>query len=841
MNSAMKSAAVGSSFYWYCTVLALVFIGPTHAAVAEEAAAVAATDEGKAPKLRCDAPEFTFEEVWSGDEVEHTFIIHNDGDAELEILNVKPSCGCTVAGEHDKKIAPGASGKIPLKINTKNMRGDLTKTTQISHNDPTADQPFQLTIKGPVKARIDVDPVGGANFGQVTTETDLVRTVTVTNNTDTKMMLAEKADNHVTDVFSYEMKELEEGKKVEFSIKAKRPAEEGVKSHRYVFTTGIEEEPEIYINSYLFARPLVEVQPAWHAFRVPLDKEWTNERVYITNNTNEPLKIEEVTPSHPQIKTELTEEETGKKFRLAVRIEEGFDPPASDPVKIVLKTNVPDKPEVEVNFRLARAQAEPKLTAESLIGQAEPTVIVKDTDDKDVKLGGANDAVRVVNFWASWCGYCKKQMPVLQKIASTYEKKGVEFLMVSTDQGRPKEEVLKVAESIDVKLPIAFDAKHSAMKLHGVSGFPTLFVVDKGGVIRAVHRGARPDLEESLTKQLDALLEGKVPDVPALAAGVATPAPDAPAKPSPSAALAFDSRQQDTGEHKPGADVHYKLYYRNDGSLPLEVTKVSGSKGVEVLSWDKEVAAGGNGSAEVHFDAPGESMDFSHSVTFESNDPQRKQQTVVLTGTVKPFLQLDPIEGVDFGSRVPTHSMPRLATIIYNGDEPVKYLKAESSSPKFDAEVKLIQNGPNAMVIVKSNPPFEPGRNEGIVTVTSDCKQQPQVIVPVQLFMPPPIDVAPAEIELAKQSRLQKESVKITNNTGKSMHILGIEKSDPKIITQFYPEPDGLSYSLELTFRKDFDCGPDGEKITIKTDHPKYGEIVIPIKMSANGRVSRAQ
>jgi hypothetical protein len=96
----------------------------------------------------------------------------------------------------------------------------------------------------------------------------------------------------------------------------------------------------------------------------------------------------------------------------------------------------------------------------------------------------------------------------------------------------------------------------------------------------------------------------------------------------------------------------------------------------------------------------------------------------------------------------------------------------------------------------------------------------------------------PPVVEVARQNQLQKLEVKIANNSASSMHILGVEKSTNTIHTQFYPEPDGMSYKLVMTFRKNFSCGPGGEKITIRTDDPDYGEIVIPIRMKAGDRVS---
>ena len=65
-----------------------------------------------------------------------------------------------------------------------------------------------------------------------------------------------------------------------------------------------------------------------------------------------------------------------------------------------------------------------------------------------ITLSDYRGQVVLVNFWASWCGACKRQIPMLQKVAAAYEKKDVAFVMVSGDNRAPQEQVLKVAEQL---------------------------------------------------------------------------------------------------------------------------------------------------------------------------------------------------------------------------------------------------------------------------------------------------------------------------------------------------------------------------------------------------------
>lgn len=100
------------------------------------------SDSTKAlPKLVIDSLEFDSGLMKEGDKVIHSFKIKNEGQSNLEILSVSPSCGCT-ASSFDKVIAPGQEGKITLSV-AASERGAFTKTADVVTNDP---QQKQLTL-----------------------------------------------------------------------------------------------------------------------------------------------------------------------------------------------------------------------------------------------------------------------------------------------------------------------------------------------------------------------------------------------------------------------------------------------------------------------------------------------------------------------------------------------------------------------------------------------------------------------------------------------------------------------------------------------------------------------
>lgn len=108
------------------------------------------------PKLVCNEPLKDFGTVVKGEEVFHNFEIKNEGNIDLTIIDVRPSCGCTIA-EADKVIKPHQTGKVKVKFETKDFRGPVTKDITIISNDPENPQ-FKIFIKATIKPVVDVLP-----------------------------------------------------------------------------------------------------------------------------------------------------------------------------------------------------------------------------------------------------------------------------------------------------------------------------------------------------------------------------------------------------------------------------------------------------------------------------------------------------------------------------------------------------------------------------------------------------------------------------------------------------------------------------------------------------------
>ncbi len=117
----------------------------------------------QSPEIFFENPHFDFGKAYKGDKVEHVYKFANRGKATLEIIKVKPSCGCTAAVLSNKTVLPGETGEIKATFKTVSYNGKVKKTISVLSNDPNTPN-HKLTISGEVIEEISFKPKN-INFG----------------------------------------------------------------------------------------------------------------------------------------------------------------------------------------------------------------------------------------------------------------------------------------------------------------------------------------------------------------------------------------------------------------------------------------------------------------------------------------------------------------------------------------------------------------------------------------------------------------------------------------------------------------------------------------------------
>jgi thiol-disulfide isomerase/thioredoxin len=121
-----------------------------------------------------------------------------------------------------------------------------------------------------------------------------------------------------------------------------------------------------------------------------------------------------------------------------------------------------------------------------------------------LKLSSLRGKVVLVDFWASWCEPCKKELPLLDKLAPKLRARGIEIVAVNIDDDTKKASDFVASHALH--LTVVPDATKKIVGSYEPPKMPSSFVVDKGGVVRAVHGGFEPGDEAKLEAELNALV-----------------------------------------------------------------------------------------------------------------------------------------------------------------------------------------------------------------------------------------------------------------------------------------------------------------------------------------------
>ncbi len=144
------------------------------------------------------------------------------------------------------------------------------------------------------------------------------------------------------------------------------------------------------------------------------------------------------------------------------------------------------------------------LASSGLEGQPAPDFSLKSSTGENLRLSEYRGDVVMINFWATWCGPCRQEMPLLDQLYSRYQRVGFNLLGVNIDDDSRR--AMQMIEELGVNFPVLFDARKEVSKLYGVDAMPVTVIVDRSGNVRYVHQGYKPGYEDKYLDQIRSLL-----------------------------------------------------------------------------------------------------------------------------------------------------------------------------------------------------------------------------------------------------------------------------------------------------------------------------------------------
>lgn len=133
-----------------------------------------------------------------------------------------------------------------------------------------------------------------------------------------------------------------------------------------------------------------------------------------------------------------------------------------------------------------------------------PDFTLKSRQGDNLRLEDFRGQVVMLNFWASWCGPCRQEMPLMDTIYEQYKDLGFTVLAVNVDENR--EEALRFLEKVPVSYPILYDPESQVSEQYNVQAMPTTVMIDRNGNARFVHYGYKPGYEDDYEQQIRQLV-----------------------------------------------------------------------------------------------------------------------------------------------------------------------------------------------------------------------------------------------------------------------------------------------------------------------------------------------
>jgi hypothetical protein len=333
-----------------------------------EAADSASAANASGPKIAFDSLVYDFGKISANELVKHSFVFTNLGKSTLEILDVRPGCGCTTAGSWDKKVEPGKTGSIPLQFNSAGFGGGVTKQATVTCNDP-ANSNLVLQIRGLIWKPIDVTPTMAFFNLSSEAQTNDTKVVRIVNQLEQPLILSDLQLSNSS--FKAELKTIKPGKEFELHVTAIPPFTNSPVMAPITLKTSSTNMPTINVSAYAVVQQAVTVTPSQLTLQPgPLTAPMSMS-IGIRNSGTNTLVLSEPKVNAPGVDVRIQEGVPGRVFSLVVNLPTGFAIKPEQKIELTVKSNHPKHPLIVVPiYQMQPPTAVP--TAQSTSAQVGP-------------------------------------------------------------------------------------------------------------------------------------------------------------------------------------------------------------------------------------------------------------------------------------------------------------------------------------------------------------------------------------------------------------------------------------------------------------------------------------
>jgi hypothetical protein len=297
------------------------------------------------PRIQFDNPSFDFGRVAAGQVLKHTFIFTNTGNARLDILDVRPSCGCTTAGTWTARAEPGQTGAIPVAFNSANFSGPVHKSISVTCN--ASNQPtVVLQLSGTIWKPVDVTPLYVYFSLATDSQTNDVRTVRIVNNETNDLTVFPPELSHPS--FRAELKTVRPGKEYEVQVRTVPPVPPGTIQGTMTLKTSATNLTPITVSVIAVVQAPLVAMPA--QLMIPAGPLTSGTRLGVTvrNNSSTNVTVSEPSLNLPGVDIQMQAVQPGRIYNLILNFPPGYTMPAGQRGELTMKTTHPQYPTMQV-------------------------------------------------------------------------------------------------------------------------------------------------------------------------------------------------------------------------------------------------------------------------------------------------------------------------------------------------------------------------------------------------------------------------------------------------------------------------------------------------------------
>ncbi len=504
----------------------------------------AGTESGS-PRLKLHQSSINVGSFWLDSPATGSFIIRNEGDAPLEIVDISAARGLNAVLQPPGAIVPQESAKLSVTFDGAELgAGSFEKTIFIASNDPMSKR-MRLKVAGECKHYVSVTPKS-AGFGKLIGAGRTERMLRIVSNDDQPLEVQVDAPESLKR-FKVELIEIVPKSQFALYINTVPPFPIGMHSETIRLRTNHPKQATIEVDAFAIQPESIEVLPKVISLRPTsfnglVAGKPSVQVISVTNRGDAPVKVKGVKCTDKSIKASVSEVYEGRQYRVRVDVPADYEPPATG-ADVLIETDSKEQPVLTVGIgritprrsnsptKVTTAADNTKTNSRSTKPRTRKRRPVLDTVGKPVPEFNLTTTVgtplsnaelsyhpaTVLNFVAPNCGFCKKQIPKVEKVREAYEAQGVRFVNVAQKMriDFEPEEISSILGDLGPGMEIALDSGNQVGRRFKATAYPCLIIVRPDGVIDEVVSGNKRDIAERVGQRLDSLLQGNQPQAKA--------------------------------------------------------------------------------------------------------------------------------------------------------------------------------------------------------------------------------------------------------------------------------------------------------------------------------------